>query len=413
MEEQMPVFSTVHTGLKSRPPGPRGHEVIKMIYDIWHDPLYCFVNASNQYGDIVSAHFRGSWFFVSHPDYIKHILHDNNRNYRKGLNYAPLKSLTGEGLLTSDGEYWLRQRRLVQPAFHHKHIEALSAIIGECTVEMLQSWRAFSKLNMLFDIELEMHRLVMHIIGRILFSMNIVDQAHMVAQAHAICIEHITHRIKRFEFPPESWPTPGNRRFQKALQPLNIVIQSIITERRNSGSDTGDLLSILLRVYDQETNQCMTDQELRDELISILLAGFETTANALCWLWYVLSTHPHVRQNLWTELTSILGGRPPTAQDLPRLIYARKVIDETLRLYPPVWLTSRTPLQNDEIGHYAIPAGSTILFSPMLPTTIQEYGRIQKILIQSDSRRSSRKSGNATRICHSVVGRTCVSVMRS
>jgi cytochrome P450 len=319
MEDRMSGPSVVLTDSENRPPGPRGHEIIR---------------------------------------------HENSRNYRKGPNYAPLKSLTGEGLLTSDGDYWLRQRRLVQPAFHQNHMEAISAVIADCTVEMLQRWQPLSQRQMLFDIEPEMHRLVMHIIGRILFSMNIYDQADMVSQAHTICIEHITRRIQRFGFPPESWPTPGNRRFQNALQALNTVIQDIITDRRKSGADTGDLLSLLLRVRDEGTGQRMTDRELRDELLSIFLAGFETTANALCWLWHLLATHLNITENLWAELAAVLGGRAPMAQDLPRLVYTRKVVDETLRLYPPVWLSARTPLQDDKIGRYSIPAGAIILFSP-------------------------------------------------
>ena len=217
----MPEDSAVGTAIRLRPPGPRGHEIIAVPRAIWREPQGCFVNISRRYGDIVYTRFGRHWFLVAHPDHLRHVLQENSRNYQRGPNVEPLKSLTGEGLLASDGAYWLRQRRLVQPAFHHKRVEAMAATIVDCTAAMLRRWQPAAERREPLAIAAEMRRLVMQIVGRVLFSMELSDQADAVVRAHTTCIEQITRRVQAFGFPPEAWPTPGNRRFRRALRTLD------------------------------------------------------------------------------------------------------------------------------------------------------------------------------------------------
>lgn len=363
------------------PPGPRGNFLFGSLIDIRRDPLE-FLTGLTHYGDIVKFRFfMWDGFLLNHPDHIKHVLVTNNRNYNKqALAYQMLKPLVGEGLLTSDGDLWLSQRRLVQPAFHRQRINTFAEIMTTSTAEMLSRWQSIPA-GQAIDISEEMMRLTLSIVGKSLFSQDIGAEADVVGRSFSFANEYIATRTRSFFAPPLNWPTPGNRRFHAARNELQAVVRAILAERRQAhrreayrreahpSGGTGshaDLLDMLLHAVDEGTGQGMTDQRLQDEVMTLLLAGHETTANALTWTWYLLSQNPPAEQRLHAELDQVLGERLPTLDDLPRLPYTRMVIQESMRLYPPAWIISRKCIAGDILGGYPIPPGGIVELSPYL-----------------------------------------------
>jgi cytochrome P450 len=360
------------------PPGPTGNILTGSYGDIGRDPLNFLLDVTRQYGDIVRYRFV-IWhgFVVAHPEYVRHILQENHRNYSKRtFSYELLKPLVGEGILTSEGAHWLNQRRLMQPAFHRQRIAHFSEMMVEATLDMLERWDSNADQNQEMDIAAEMMRLTLGIVARALFGLEIGEEADVVGDNFTIANEAISNRSK-FPLPfPLSWPLPANRRFQKAVAKLDEVVEEIIRRRReisNSGMPSGsasesqeDLLSILLQARDADTGEGMDDRQLRDEVMTLMLAGHETTATALAWTWHLLAQNPAVETRLRDELSDVLAGRPPTAADLQRLPYTRMVLDESMRLYPPAWVISRRAEKDDVIGGYNIPAGSIVLISPYI-----------------------------------------------
>jgi cytochrome P450 len=251
----------------------------------------------------------------------------------------------------------------MQPAFHHKRLSALSTIMTDATSGMLERWQDSTQHGEVLDIAQEMMQLTLRNVGLALLSSDLSDEMDSLGQAFAT-YRTLLMQYLFMPFPPLSMPTPRNRRLQATIRVLDTVIKGIISERRKQNRDTGDLLSTLLQTRDQETGEGMTDQQVRDEVMTLLLAGHETTATLLIWTWYLLSQHPEVEDRLHTELDEVLAGQLPTLEHLPRLSYTRMILEETLRLYPSTFSMSRKALTDDEIGGYAIPAKSTILLCP-------------------------------------------------
>jgi cytochrome P450 len=345
-------------------PGPRGYPVLGLLHKAWKTPPQFFLDAAIQYGDVVCLRL-GFYrvYLISHPEHIKHVLQDNFPNYVKSpARIEKIKPLFGEGLTTSEGDMWRRQRHLIQPAFHRERIAGLAAVITDDTTAMLERWDTAADKPL--DVAAEMLRLTQGIALKSLFSTDLEDEADTVDRALTIVLEHINRATWAFLDLPESLPTPRNRRFQHALCVLDNFVYRMIDERRQGGGDTGDVLSMLLNARDEETGERMSDTQLRDELMTMFVAGHQTTANALAWTWYLLSRHPDIDLRLHTECLQVLAGRTPTYQDVPKLPYTRMVIEEAMRLYPPTWITARRPLQDDAIGGYQIPANSVVLLSP-------------------------------------------------
>jgi cytochrome P450 len=319
-----------------------------------------------RYGEISRYRLLSqSVYLLSHPDYIKHVLQDNHRNYGKQtFAYRALRLILGNGLLTSEGDFWLRQRRLAQPAFHRQRIEGFGSIMTRATLTMLERWETYAKQQQTFDVSQEMGRLTLRVAGETLFNIDLSDEADEVGQALSIGLEQIDDRLHRLVALPLFLPTPQNRRFLTALRTLDTVVSEMIAERRRAQEDRGDLLSMFMLVQDEETGERMNDRQLLDEVKTILLAGHETTANALTWTWYLLAQHPEIEAQLAAELTQVLGGRVPTMADLPRLAYTQRVIQESIRLFPPAWIFLRHAIHNDEIGGYTIPSGQVVGISP-------------------------------------------------
>lgn len=328
------------------------------------DPLSFFTNLAREYGDVVGVKFGPEdAYLLSRPEFVRDVLVVSQKKFMKGRGLQVAKKVLGEGLLTSEGEFHLRQRRLVQPAFHRQRIARYAETMVEYAVKTRERWAALPAGRPV-DIAHEMMRLTLVIAGKTLFDADVEREASEVGDALTammVLVERVTNPFAAFL---EKLPLPSNIRFQRAKQKLDDIIYRIIAERRRSGEDRGDLLSMLLMAQDTEGDGGrMTDEQVRDEAMTLFLAGHETTANALAWTWYLLSQHPEVEAKLHAEIDAALQGHAPTYEDLPRLKYAEMVMAEAMRLYPPAWIVGRRVLVDHEIGGYRIPAKSLVLMS--------------------------------------------------
>lgn len=346
---------------KQYPPGPRRTFPLAGFFAYRKGPLPFFQNLAQQYGDI--SYFRlgpQEAFFLNHPDYIKDVLVTNQQNFHKGLALQRAKRLLGEGLLTSEGEFHRRQRRLAQPAFHRARINSYAAVMTDYASQIRESWRDGDML----DISEEMMRLTLAIVGKTLFDTDVISEAKQVGEAMTVVMDIFNVITVPFFELLQKLPLPQLRRFDAAKVKLDAIIFRMIEERRRSGEDRGDLLSMLLLAQDTEGDGGqMTDEQLRDEVMTIFLAGHETTANALTWTWYLLSQNPEAEAKLHQEVDEVIGGRLPTAEDVPKLIYTEMVLAESMRLYPPAWALGRLATTDLEIGGYVIPRKSLVLMS--------------------------------------------------
>lgn len=346
------------------PPKPRGRiPFVGVFPDFVRDPLTCLMNVT-QHGPIVNL--GANTYSVNDPALVKHILQDNHRNYdnRQTPTLLRLRPLLGRGLVLNEGESWLQQRRLMQPAFHRKRLASLAAMMTDEAAAMTERWRSNVAEGSPIGVSREMTQVTMRIILKAMFGADIEGDFDTISQAIQIALAQISKRVLSIVPVPESWPTPGNRAFDAAVRTLDAYVYGIIEQRRRSGVESDDLLGMLLAARDEDTGEGMSDTQLRDEVMTLFLAGHETTANLLTWAWHLIGQHPEVEQRLHAEIDSVLGKRLPTVADLPALPYARMVIDETLRMYPIAWLVSRQPNEDDNVGGYRIPAGATVLVSP-------------------------------------------------
>jgi cytochrome P450 len=358
-----PFASPPAPGEKKRPPGPRTLSPLGSAPAIARDTEDFALKMWQRYGDIVRIRFL-LWpgYLLYHPDYVKYVLHDHYRNYNK---QSPLldsvRPFFGNGLFTNNGESWLHQRRLMQPAFHHKRLEHFGTVMTDATLAMLQRWQDAGSQPL--DIPQEMTHLTLRIAGLTLFNLDLSNDVDLVGHTFTTILPQLT-KYFFVPFPPLWVPTPGNRRVRAGLETLNQVVYNIISQRRkhltDPGKETGDLLSMLLAARDEETGERMNDQQVRDEVMTLLGAGHETTSATLTWIWYLLSEHPEVEQRLHDEVDRVLGGQPPTVDRLDDLPYTRMVIQETMRLYPPAFFVIRHTIADDEIGGYPVPANSFI-----------------------------------------------------
>ena len=322
------------------------------------DPLGYFTQVTREYGDIAGLrvlNFR--IFLINHPDYIEDVLVNHPRKFIKGRVLKANKRVFGEGLLTSEGDFWLRQRRLAQPAFHKARIASYAATMVEYTQRLLYEWQDGEER----DIHKEMMRLTLQIVGKTLFDADVERDAQEVGRSLELLLK-LGANFRRTIFIPQWLPTPTNLRLELAIRKIEKVLYRIIAERRASGRDAGDLLSMLLAAQDEDGTR-MTDKQLRDEAITLFLAGHETTANALSWTWWLLAQNPAVEAKLHAELSSVLRGRAPSVEDLPKLAYTNHVIAESMRLYPPAWGMARTAIEDHEIAGYKVPKGSGVSFA--------------------------------------------------
>jgi cytochrome P450 len=333
------------------PPGPYSGLKGWSFRALNQSPLEMFTELA-RYGDIVGirvVNFRN--VFVNHPDLIEEVLVTHPRRYVKGRVLRANRHVFGEGLLTSEGDFWLRQRRLAQPAFHRARIASYAETMVHYTQRLLESWRGGEER----DVHQEMMRLTLQIVGKTLFDADVAGDAQDVGKSLELLLE-LGANFRRTLFVPHWVPSPTNLRIKREIRFIEGILYRIIGERRASGRDTGDLLSMLLHAQDEDGSR-MTDKQLRDETITLFLAGHETTASTLSWTWWLLAQNPAVEAKLHAELDEVLGGRVPSLDDLPRLIYTGNVITESLRLYPPAWGLARVAIEDHELGGYPIGKG--------------------------------------------------------
>lgn len=339
------------------PPGPKGNFLLGVMPEFNRDTLG-FIEQAKNYGDVVRMRFFYlTVHFLYDPSHIEYVLSTNARNFRKSrsLRTPFFRRLVGQGLLTSEGELWKRQRRLAQPAFHRQRIGAYGDVMVEYAQRMVSNWNPGESR----DIHRDMMRLALEIVVKTLFNADVSNDADKVGEVLSRLVKPFASQATLKWIADNRLPTPTHRRFNHDVNEIDAIVYRIIEERRTSGVDQGDLLSMLLSAHDEDGSQ-MTNRQLRDEVMTLFLAGHETTALTLSWAWYLLARNPEVEQKFHQELGQVLGGRTPTAADLPRLKYTEMIAKESMRLYPPAYGVGREAIEDCEIGGFRIPRGSQV-----------------------------------------------------
>lgn len=333
-------------------------------------------------------------FFLNDPELIRDVLVVNHHKYHKGRALKRAKALLGEGLLTNEGLEHLRQRRMIQPAFHRQRIAKYAESMVDFAEKMSNEWSDGDTR----DIDREMMRLTLQIVGKTLFGADVEDDADKVGRAMTTIVELFNFLLLPFSDWLRNLPLPQSKRFRNARNTLDNIIYGMIAERRKTGSNKSDLLSMLLAARDEDDGKPMTDEQIRDEALTLFLAGHETTANALTWTWFLLSQNPEKETKLHAELNRVLGGdatveervesatcegtlvntrvsaiRLPTIDDVPNLKYTEAVLAESMRLYPPAWAIGRLAVEPHEIRGFRIPVGALILISPYVTQRDDRY----------------------------------------
>jgi cytochrome P450 len=343
-------------------PGPGLVSFFTDVREFRKDPLESFLRYTLKFGDVVR--YRGLWTThqITHPEHILHVLQTNAANYRKGRDYRILKLSLGEGLLTSEGALWQRQRRMTQPAFQSQQVAGFLDIMERQSIAMLRRWEGYARHAEAFDVVPELMRLTLNIVSQALFTTNLESDLDCIQEALTVGRDYSVERAWSVVRIPQWLPTPSNRRHRASLGRFHSVIDRMIAARRQSTESIRDLLTMLMEARD-ENGDPMPARQLRDEVATLLTAGHETTTLVLAWTIFLISTRPEVVERIADEL-SFLNGRAPAYEDLSRLRNMRMVVEEAMRLYPPVWVLSRTAVAEDTIGKYRISAASEILIFP-------------------------------------------------
>jgi cytochrome P450 len=364
------MAGTATSAAPAQAPGPSTW-FSSIVYRPGRSPLKFFADLVRQYGEVV--HFKASgehMYLVTNPRHVRDILVTHQRNFRKGRGLERSKGLLGEGLLTSEGDTHLRQRRLMQPTFHKDRIATYASVMTEYADRAVNRWSDGATI----DVAEDMMRLTLNVVGKTLFDADVESQARDVGIALAAVMGSFWIRMLPFADTIERLPLPALRRAREARATLDRIIYRMITERRQTPADRGDLLSMLLLARDEEDNgRGMSDEQVRDEALTIFLAGHETTANALSWTWYLLSQSPDVEARLHEEVDAVLAGRRPGLKDIAALGFVEKIVTEAMRLYPPAWIIGRRAIDAFSLDAYSIPAGSLVAVSPYLTQRDARY----------------------------------------
>jgi cytochrome P450 len=359
MSLQTPTLATTEA------PMVPGYPFVGRMMDFQRDPLSLLVSVAEQYGDISQMQVMSLTCFVLRtPEAVKHVLVDNSRNYSVGINTRLMMGYwLGEGLFVSEGDNWLRQRRLMQPTFHRHVIQSYGTLMTEAALDLCHRWKERGESP--FDLFEEMQQLTLYVAAKAFLNVDIRGDAAAFGHAVGEMVEFYGRWVRTaiLALVPPRYMTYVPR-FRRALNTMDTIVYRLIAERRQSVATQDDLLSLLLNARDEETGESMSDQQLRDEVMTLLFAGHETTASALTWTFYLLSKHPDVRQRLQEELEKVLAGREPNLDDLTALPYTRQVIQESLRLYPPAWGLFRVAVEEDTLLGYRIRPKDRIALSP-------------------------------------------------
>jgi cytochrome P450 len=341
---------------RTLPPGPRGLSALGNVISFGRDWSGFLARCQREYGDIVYFRFLNvPLCLVAHPDQIENVLVKNSANLVKSRDYRALKSVLGNGLLTSEGSFWQKQRKLIQPAFRHENVLSYARLMTEAAAGILSQWRDGETR----DIHEDMMAATLEVVAKSLFGSDVSENALGVGQSVNTVMSLFIDQANLAFLLPEKIPIPKSARLRKSIEHLNSVIHEIIRRRRAHPAPANDLLQTLLDMQD-ESGAGMSDEQLRDEVMTLFLAGHETTANALTWTLYLLSQNPEKAEALQAELRSVLHGRAPAATNLPQLVYTDMVVKEGMRLYPPAWGIGRRALEGFELGDYWIPAGTNL-----------------------------------------------------
>jgi cytochrome P450 len=357
------------------PPGPRGLDNARFVLGTASDFMKPLCQMATDYGEIAGTQARGRLIVsISSAEAARHILVTNQDNYSKGIEYELLRIVLGDGLLTSEGEVWRRQRKLVQPMFAKRHLSDFTAHMTAATADALDG-PLLGGLGEgeLVDVNRTMMELTLDIVGRALFGADLTGEtAARVGPAMNSVLTLGTRMARRLPtYAASMLPgmnlrkaialNPEGRRFQRSLDELKAVIDEVLIERAALGDAGDDLLGLLLSARDEQTGEAMSREQVSDELMTFMLAGHETTSNALSWTWRQLSLNPAARQRLFDEVDSTIGDGIPTMDDVDRLPWTRACVEESMRITPPVWMVGRKAMDDDEIGGYRIPAGSSLM----------------------------------------------------
>jgi cytochrome P450 len=351
-------------------PGPKGYPFLGNIFDIRNDNLGFFLDSVRKYGDQVLLRFGPmKVLLITQPKDVKHVLQENSKNYSKeGYGYDQLRAFLGRGLIFNEGgDFWRRQRKLTQAAFHMESLKGFIDEFNRSSSQMIARWERVEAEGKELDILPEMMKVTLQIIGRTLLSHDLIGDAKDVGGALSVVLEEIDRRTRLLTPITNYLPTPWNFKVRRSKRILDNLVYKIIAERKTQGAHAHrDLLAMYMNAVDEETGTGMTDLQLRDEVMNIFIAGHETTANALTWLWLLLSQNPDVEKKIRAEVDEVLGGRAPGLEDFAKLKFTEMAFLETLRLYPPIWVIVRRSTSADQIGDCQIPAGATIFLSPYL-----------------------------------------------
>ncbi len=348
--------------MKRLAPSPRGSLFTGHLHRIRHDVLGLLMESTRDHGDVVRFKVGPLIFhLLNHPDHVAHVMIRNRKNYDKASRSSEnIGLICGESLLTSNGPAWQLSRRTIQPMFHRSAVAGFVATIADCTSGMLDSWSAKHEV----DVASEMMKLTFRVVGRCLFGVELEKEAHTVEDAMHTLVLHTYERWRSLINPPPGWPTPANLKFRRALAEVDEIISRLIAKHRETPPEIPNLLTMLMKSEDPETGAPLSDQAIRNEAITFLLAGHETTANALSWALYLLCRHPHYKESIRTQFEKTCGDRTPVMEDLPKLTEALHVFEESTRLYPPIWAMERHVIADDEIAGYHIPKNSGVILSP-------------------------------------------------
>jgi cytochrome P450 len=336
--------------------------MLRHARSMWQDPLGFLLQTAAECGPVVELPIPGQRvFLVSDPAAVQRVLRGNHRNYSKAtVQYRSLAAVTGTGLLTSDGEVWLRHRRALQPAFHHSTLGQVGGHVATAAADLATRWGRLPDGSVV-DVDAAMMATSLEVVGRSLFSADLHSGADPVVIAVLRALGVVVARARFPVHLPDRWPTPGNRAMARSVRVLDTVVQRLVDGRRAPGDHDHpqDLLALLL-----DPAVGLSDREVRDEIVTLIVAGHETVASALTWAWWLVSGHPTVADRLAEEARSLHRGRPVTLEDYPRLPFARQVLDEALRLYPPAWVLTRRSLGPDRLAGFDLPAGALVIMSP-------------------------------------------------
>ncbi|MFJ5925615.1 cytochrome P450 [Kitasatospora sp. NPDC092948] len=347
------------------PPGPPRRAAPGLLRKLAGDRLALMRSAAVEYGDAVRiAIGPKTLYFFNHPDHAKHVLADNAANYHKGIGLIQARRALGNGLLTSEGELWRKQRRLIQPAFQHKRIVQQAGVVAEEAGKLVARLRTHEGGEPV-DLTTELTGLTLGVLGRTLLDVDL-DAFGSIGHDFEAVQDQAMFDMVTMGMVPEWVPLAKQRRFQQARRSLQQVVDRLVADRTaRHGADLGDdALSRLIVSTREEADPAVGRQRMRDELVTLLLAGHETTASTLGWTLYLIDRHPEVAQRLHEEAVEVLGDRPPEFEDLTRLTYTGMVLSEVMRLYPPVWILPRQAQAEDEVGGYRVPAGADVLICP-------------------------------------------------